>query len=209
MNIVIIGTGYVSLVAGGCFAEIGHHVTCVDICPNKINGLKQGQLPIYEPGLDDIVARNTAAGRLHFTTNLADAAPDADAYCIAVGTPPDEDGSADLQYVLAAAREIGRHLARPAVIINKSTVPVGTAEKVRAVIAEALAAAVPGLDSQIHVEPIEDPRSYEDIPEGSLSVGNGDRPSPSYEESATDFSLPTKQAFDGQTMTGNASSLGS
>ena len=149
MNIVIIGTGYVGLVAGGCFAEIGHHVTCVDICPKKINGLKQGQLPIYEPGLDDIVARNTAAGRLHFTTNLADAALDADAYCIAVGTPPDEDGSADLQYVLAAAREIGRHLARPAVIINKSTVPVGTAEKVRAAVSESLTAR--GADIPYHV----------------------------------------------------------
>ena len=149
MNIVIIGTGYVGLVAGGCFAEIGHHVTCVDICPKKINGLKQGQLPIYEPGLDDIVARNTAAGRLHFTTNLADAAPDADAYCIAVGTPPDEDGSADLQYVLAAAREIGRHLARPAVIINKSTVPVGTADKVRAAVSESLTAR--GADIPYHV----------------------------------------------------------
>ena len=149
MNIVIIGTGYVGLVAGGCFAEIGHHVTCVDICPKKINGLKQGQLPIYEPGLDEIVARNTAAGRLHFTTNLADAAPDADAYCIAVGTPPDEDGSADLQYVLAAAREIGRHLARPAVIINKSTVPVGTADKVRAAVSESLTAR--GADIPYHV----------------------------------------------------------
>lgn len=149
MNIVIIGTGYVGLVAGGCFAEIGHHVTCVDICPKKINGLKQGQLPIYEPGLDEIVARNTAAGRLHFTTNLADAAPDADAYCIAVGTPPDEDGSADLQYVLAAAREIGRLLARPAVIINKSTVPVGTADKVRAAVSESLTAR--GADIPFHV----------------------------------------------------------
>ena len=149
MNIVIIGTGYVGLVAGGCFAEIGHHVTCVDICPKKINGLKQGQLPIYEPGLDDIVARNTSAGRLHFTTNLADAAPDAEAYCIAVGTPPDEDGSADLQYVLAAAREIGRHLARPAVIINKSTVPVGTADKVRAAVSESLMAR--GADIPYHV----------------------------------------------------------
>ena len=140
MNVVVIGTGYVGLVAGSCFADIGHHVTCVDICPQKIDNLKNGILPIYEPGLDTIVEKNHASGRLNFTTRLHEAMDDAHIYCIAVGTPPDEDGSADLRHVLAVARQIGENLEHPAIIINKSTVPVGTAEKVRAVIAEALAA---------------------------------------------------------------------
>ena len=140
MNVVVIGTGYVGLVAGGCFAEIGHRVTCVDISPQKIDNLKNGILPIYEPGLEDIVRRNHAAGRLNFTTRLHEAMDDAHIYCIAVGTPPDEDGSADLSHVLAVAKQIGDNLEHPAIIINKSTVPVGTAEKVRAVISDALAA---------------------------------------------------------------------
>ena len=140
MNVVVIGTGYVGLVAGSCFADIGHHVTCVDICPQKIDNLKNGILPIYEPGLDTIVEKNHASGRLNFTTRLHEAMDDAHIYCIAVGTPPGEDGSADLRHVLAVARQIGENLEHPAIIINKSTVPVGTAEKVRAVIAEALAA---------------------------------------------------------------------
>ena len=140
MNVVVIGTGYVGLVAGSCFADIGHHVTCVDICPQKIDNLKNGILPIYEPGLDTIVEKNRASGRLNFTTRLHEAMDDAHIYCIAVGTPPGEDGSADLRHVLAVARQIGENLEHPAIIINKSTVPVGTAEKVRAVIAEALAA---------------------------------------------------------------------
>ena len=140
MNVVVIGTGYVGLVAGSCFADIGHHVTCVDICPQKIDNLKNGILPIYEPGLDTIVEKNHASGRLNFPTRLHEAMDDAHIYCIAVGTPPGEDGSADLSHVLAVARQIGENLEHPAIIINKSTVPVGTAEKVRAVIAEALAA---------------------------------------------------------------------
>ena len=140
MNVVVIGTGYVGLVAGSCFADIGHRVTCVDICPQKIDNLKNGILPIYEPGLDTIVEKNHASGRLNFTTRLHEAMDDAHIYCIAVGTPPGEDGSADLRHVLAVARQIGENLEHPAIIINKSTVPVGTAEKVRAVIAEALAA---------------------------------------------------------------------
>ena len=140
MNVVVIGTGYVGLVAGSCFADIGHHVTCVDICPQKIDNLKNGILPIYEPGLDTIVEKTHASGRLNFTTRLHEAMDDAHIYCIAVGTPPGEDGSADLRHVLAVARQIGENLEHPAIIINKSTVPVGTAEKVRAVIAEALAA---------------------------------------------------------------------
>ena len=140
MNVVVIGTGYVGLVAGSCFADIGHHVTCVDICPQKIDNLKNGILPIYEPGLDTIVEKNHASGRLNFTTRLHEAMDDAHIYCIAVGTPPGKDGSADLRHVLAVARQIGENLEHPATIINKSTVPVGTAEKVRAVIAEALAA---------------------------------------------------------------------
>lgn len=134
MNLVIVGSGYVGLVTGACLADKGHHVTCVDISEAKIEGLRRGELPIYEPGLDEIIARNAEAGRLVFTTSLPKAMRDSDLYCIAVGTPPGEDGSADLSHVLAVAREIGQNLARPAVIINKSTVPVGTAEKVRAVV---------------------------------------------------------------------------
>ena len=122
MNVVVIGTGYVGLVAGSCFADIGHHVTCVDICPQKIDNLKNGILPIYEPGLDTIVEKNHASGRLNFTTRLHEAMDDAHIYCIAVGTPPDEDGSADLSHVLAVARQIGENLEHPAIIINKSTV---------------------------------------------------------------------------------------
>lgn len=132
MNIAIVGTGYVGLVTGACFAEMGNTVTCVDIDETKIEGLKNGVLPIYEPGLDDIVINNHREGRLRFTTSLPEAMADISLYFIAVGTPPGEDGSADLQYVLAVAREIGRHLNDYAVVVDKSTVPVGTADKVRA-----------------------------------------------------------------------------
>lgn len=122
------------LVTGACFAEMGNVVTCVDIDQGKIERLKKGILPIYEPGLDSIVIKNHDAGRLLFTTRLADTMDDNDVFFIAVGTPPGEDGSADLQYVLAVAREIGAHMQRPAIIVDKSTVPVGTADKVRAAI---------------------------------------------------------------------------
>ncbi|OGI55660.1 MAG: UDP-glucose 6-dehydrogenase [Candidatus Muproteobacteria bacterium RBG_19FT_COMBO_61_10] len=131
MKLTVIGTGYVGLVTGACFAEMGNDVTCVDVDHGKIDRLKQGILPIYEPGLDTIVANNSKAGRLHFTTSLVDAMRDSNVFFIAVGTPPGEDGSADLQYVLAVAREIGRHLKDYAVVVDKSTVPVGTGDKVR------------------------------------------------------------------------------
>lgn len=138
MNITVIGTGYVGLVTGTCFAEMGNRVTCVDTDAQKIAGLKEGRLPIYEPGLESLVVSNHQQGRLRFTTSLPEAMSDSNVYFIAVGTPPGEDGSADLQYVLAVAREIGRNLQEYAVVIDKSTVPVGTAEKVRAAIGEEL-----------------------------------------------------------------------
>ena len=131
MKLTVIGSGYVGLVTGACFAEMGNVVTCVDVDQGKIDRLKQGILPIYEPGLDAIVIGNSKAHRLDFTTSLAEAMRDSNVYFIAVGTPPGEDGSADLQYVLAVAREIGQHLNDYAVVINKSTVPVGTGDKVR------------------------------------------------------------------------------
>ncbi len=139
MQLTVIGTGYVGLVTGACFAEMGNDVTCVDIDAGKIEGLKQGVLPIYEPGLDAIVTSNVTGGRLHFTTSLEEAIARSDVYFIAVGTPPNEDGSADLRHVLGVAQEIGRHLNHYAVIIDKSTVPVGTAERVRDTIAAELA----------------------------------------------------------------------
>lgn len=135
MNVVIFGTGYVGLVTGTCLADVGHHVTCVDIDAAKIADLKQGRIPIYEPGLEALVTANHAAGRLHFTTDAAQAIRNGTLLFIAVGTPPDEDGSADLQYVLAVARDIGRYLEQRALIVNKSTVPVGTADQVHAAIA--------------------------------------------------------------------------
>jgi len=131
MKLTVIGTGYVGLVTGACFAEMGNDVTCVDVDHGKIDRLKQGILPIYEPGLDTIVVNNSKAGRLRFTTSLVEAMHDSNVFFIAVGTPPGEDGSADLQYVLAVAREIGRHLKDYAVVVDKSTVPVGTGDKVR------------------------------------------------------------------------------
>ena len=139
MKIAVVGTGYVGLVTGTCFAEVGIEVTCIDIDQKKIDNLHQGILPIYEPGLEEMVARNVEKGRLHFSTNLAEAIKDCDVAFIAVGTPPGEDGSADLKYVLAVARGIGEHMRSYCVIVTKSTVPVGTAAKVRAEIAQALA----------------------------------------------------------------------
>ena len=140
MRITIIGTGYVGLVTGACFAEMGNRVTCVDVDTKKIEGLRQGVLPIYEPGLEDIVLENSRAGRLKFVTSLSDPESRSEIYLIAVGTPPGEDGSADLKYVLAVARDIGQHINEYAVVVDKSTVPVGTAEKVRAAIRHELKA---------------------------------------------------------------------
>jgi UDPglucose 6-dehydrogenase len=136
MRIAVVGTGYVGLVAGTCFAESGNSVVCIDIDQEKVRKLRQGQVPIYEPGLEELLARNLRDGRISFTTSYAEGIPRAEVVFIAVGTPPGEDGSADLQYVLAAAREIGQHLSGYAVIVDKSTVPVGTARKVKAAVAE-------------------------------------------------------------------------
>lgn len=138
MNIAIVGTGYVGLVSGTCFAEMGVNVTCVDVNEEKINSLKNGQVPIYEPGLDEMVLRNHREGRLNFTTDLTSCLDNVDIVFSAVGTPPDEDGSADLQYVLEVAREFGQNIKKYTVLVTKSTVPVGTAKKVKAVIREEL-----------------------------------------------------------------------
>ncbi|WP_420009666.1 UDP-glucose dehydrogenase family protein [Xanthomonas sacchari] len=140
MRVAIFGTGYVGLVTGTCLAEVGHHVVCVDIDQAKVDGLNKGVVPIYEPGLSPMVKANHAARRLFFTTDAASAIAHGDIVFIAVGTPPDEDGSADLQYVLAVARTIGQHIQGPTIVVNKSTVPVGTADKVRAAIAAELEA---------------------------------------------------------------------
>ena len=134
MNISVVGAGYVGLVVGACLAETGNDVVCADVVASKIEGLKRNVLPIYEPGLEDLVERNQQDGRLGFTTDIASAIASATVLFIAVGTPPDEDGSADLQHVLAVAREIGKHMTREMVIVTKSTVPVGTAGKVAAAI---------------------------------------------------------------------------
>jgi UDPglucose 6-dehydrogenase len=140
MHITIFGTGYVGLVTGACLAEVGNDVVCVDVDAAKVARLQAGEIPIFEPGLEEIVASNHATGRLQFTTDAVAAIDHAQMLFIAVGTPPDEDGSADLSHVLTVARTIGRTLARDSVIVNKSTVPVGTAARVRAAIAEELAA---------------------------------------------------------------------
>lgn len=139
MKVTIFGTGYVGLVTGACLAEMGNHVVCVDIDAAKVERLKQGEIPIYEPGLEPIVKRNYASGQLDFTTDPAPAIEHGQVVFIAVGTPPDEDGSADLRYVLGVARTIGQHLDRYTVVVNKSTVPVGTADRVREAIAGELA----------------------------------------------------------------------
>ncbi len=138
MKVSIVGTGYVGLVTGTCFAEVGIDVTCVDIDAKKIENLKNGIIPIWEPGLEPMVKRNVDKGRLKFTTKLSDTLDDCDVIFSAVGTPPDEDGSADLQYVIAVAREVGRNMKDYVLIVTKSTVPVGTAEKVRAAIQDEL-----------------------------------------------------------------------
>lgn len=140
MNIAVVGTGYVGLVSGTCFAEMGVNVTCVDIDTKKIASLKSGEIPIYEPGLDDMVKRNIKEGRLKFSTSLAECLDEVEIVFSAVGTPPDEDGSADLQYVLNVAREFGRNIKKYTILVTKSTVPVGTAAKVKTAIQEELAA---------------------------------------------------------------------
>ncbi|MCE2989299.1 MAG: UDP-glucose/GDP-mannose dehydrogenase family protein [Nitrosomonadaceae bacterium] len=139
MKLTVIGTGYVGLVSGACLADVGNQVLCLDVDPRKIDILKSGGIPIYEPGLKEIVANNVAAGRLRFTTDIQEAVAFGDIQMIAVGTPPGEDGSADLQYVVAAARNVGKYMTSPKIVLDKSTVPVGTADKVREAIAEELA----------------------------------------------------------------------
>ncbi len=138
MNVTIFGTGYVGLVTGACLADMGHHVLCVDVDARKVEGLKKGVIPIYEPGLDSIVTANVAAGQLNFTTSAAEGVAHAEIQFIAVGTPPDEDGSADLKYVLAVATSIAEHMQSNKVIVNKSTVPVGTADKVTETVRQVL-----------------------------------------------------------------------
>lgn len=138
MNITIIGTGYVGLVTGTCFSDMGNEVYCVDVLEDKIEQLKNGIVPIYEPGLEELIKRNYERGNLHFTTNLKDSLDDSEICFIAVGTPMTEDGSADLQYVLQVASQIGQTITRDMLIVNKSTVPVGTAEKVKSIVEEEL-----------------------------------------------------------------------
>lgn len=138
MKIIVVGTGYVGLVTGACFAEVGIEVVCVDVDAKKIAGLHAGILPIYEPGLDEVVSKNVAAGRLSFTTSLSEVIDGADIIFSAVGTPSDEDGSADLKYVIDVARSVGRSMTEYKLIVTKSTVPVGTASKVKAVVSEEL-----------------------------------------------------------------------
>ena len=139
MHATIFGTGYVGLVTGVCLAEIGHDIVCVDVDAAKVDRLRKGEIPIFEPGLEELAERNIGAGRIVFTTDAAEGIAASDIIFIAVGTPPDEDGSADLTYVLEVARTIGRHIDRPSIVVNKSTVPVGTADKVRAAITDELA----------------------------------------------------------------------
>jgi UDPglucose 6-dehydrogenase len=138
MKIVIVGSGYVGLVTGACFSEVGIDVTCVDIDRNKIDNLNKGIIPIYEPGLEEMITRNMKKGRLSFTTNIAEALKDSEVLFISVGTPPDEDGSADLKYVLAVARDCGKHINDYLLVVTKSTVPVGTSQKVKQALQEEL-----------------------------------------------------------------------
>ncbi len=153
MKIAIVGTGYVGLVSGACFAEMGIEVTCVDVNQEKIEKLQQGVVPIYEPGLEEMVLRNAREGRLHFTTDLKSCICDVEAVFSAVGTPPDEDGSADLSYVLEVAHEVGRYMQDYLVVVTKSTVPVGTAVKVKAAIQEELAARGVAIDFDVASNP--------------------------------------------------------
>ncbi|MGB7991611.1 MAG: UDP-glucose/GDP-mannose dehydrogenase family protein [Candidatus Methylophosphatis roskildensis] len=153
MKVTVVGSGYVGLVSGACLAEVGNDVLCVDVDPNKIDILNSGGIPIHEPGLEAMIGRNRAAGRIRFTTDVAMAARHGTVQFIAVGTPPGEDGSADLQYVVAAARNIGKHMDGHRVVVDKSTVPVGTADRVRAAIGEELASRGAGHDYSVVSNP--------------------------------------------------------
>jgi UDPglucose 6-dehydrogenase len=153
MKIAIVGSGYVGLVTGTCFSEVGIDVVCVDIDQKKIENLKNGIIPIFEPGLEEMLTRNVKKGRLSFTTNLKEAITDAEVMFIAVGTPPDEDGSADLKYVLAVARECGKHMNDYLLIVTKSTVPVGTASKVKAAVQDELSKRGVSIDFDVASNP--------------------------------------------------------
>ena len=153
MKITIFGSGYVGLVTGACLADAGNSVVCVDVDPRKIERLNQGDVPIHEPGLDELIARNMAKGRLRFTTDAAEGVAHGLFQMIAVGTPPDEDGSADLSYVLAVARTVATHMTDYKVVITKSTVPVGTADKVRAALTGTLAERGAGFEFDVVSNP--------------------------------------------------------
>src|SRR5213075_3174182 len=153
MNITVIGTGYVGLVTGACLADAGNHVFCLDLDESKIARLNRGEIPIFEPGLEPIVRRNEEAGRLAFSTDAAASVAHAELQVIAVGTPPGEDGSADLRHVVAAARAIGRHMQGYKVVVTKSTVPVGTADKVKQAIIEELKKRGTGSDFTVVANP--------------------------------------------------------
>ncbi len=178
MKIAIVGTGYVGLVTGTCFSEVGVDVTCVDIDQKKIDNLNKGILPIYEPGLDEMVTRNVQKKRLHFSTSLKDSIQGAEVVFIAVGTPPDEDGSADLKYVLAVAAGIGEHMQQPLVVVTKSTVPVSTAEKVRKALQEQLDKRSSKLDFYVASNPefLKEGAAIEDFMKPDRIVVGVDRP---------------------------------
>lgn len=178
MKVAIVGTGYVGLVTGTCFAEVGMDVTCIDIDQNKIDNLHKGILPIYEPGLDEMVKRNVDKKRLHFSTSLKDSIQGAEVVFIAVGTPPDEDGSADLKYVLAVAASVGEHMTHPLVIVTKSTVPVSTAEKVRKALQEQLDKRGSKLDFYVASNPefLKEGAAIEDFMKPDRIVVGVDRP---------------------------------
>ncbi len=153
MNIAIVGTGYVGLVSGACFAEVGADVTCIDIDSNKIDALNKGEIPIYEPGLAELVGRNVKAGRLHFSTSLPEVLDSVEAVFCAVGTPPDDDGSADLRAVRSVARTFGQHIKRFSILVTKSTVPVGTSRIIRAIVEEELAKRGEQIDFELASNP--------------------------------------------------------
>jgi len=178
MKISVIGTGYVGLVTGTCFAEVGVDVTCIDIDENKISNLKKGVLPIYEPGLEEMVLRNTQKKRLHFSTSITDNIGQAEVAFIAVGTPPDEDGSADLKYVIAVASSIGKHMQNPIVVVTKSTVPVTTAEKVRNAVQTELDARGVKIDFYVASNPefLKEGAAIEDFMKPDRIVVGTDRP---------------------------------
>ncbi|MGB1409638.1 UDP-glucose dehydrogenase family protein, partial [Alloalcanivorax venustensis] len=172
MKITVFGTGYVGLVTGACLADAGHDVLCVDVDPAKVEALERGVVPIFEPGLEALVARNREEGRLGFTTDAAQGVAFGAMQFIAVGTPPDEDGSADMQYVLAVAATIGRHMDDYKLVVNKSTVPVGTADRVRATINAELSGRGVELDFDVCSNPefLKEGAAIEDFTRGARIV---------------------------------------